>query len=90
MRAQVGGQIVAQELRANAEVVERCDGGSHVRTQTQRIRVHRRFAAWCEARGGKVRWPPNPAGGTLEEFRAGFEVREVARFVEPWQRKRAR
>jgi hypothetical protein len=46
---QVGGQIVAQELRANAEVAERCDAGSHVPTERQRMRVHRLALARARA-----------------------------------------
>jgi hypothetical protein len=42
----------------------------------ERIAIRRRYAAWCEARGAKAPWPPDPAGGTLERFRAGFEARE--------------
>ncbi len=36
----VGGHIVAEELRANAEIAERCEGGSvHVPEETQRLHL---------------------------------------------------
>jgi hypothetical protein len=35
----VGGHIVAEELRANAEVARRCEEGSHVPSEAQHIRL---------------------------------------------------
>jgi hypothetical protein len=68
----VGGNIVATELRANAEIAERCEAGSHIPSEGQRVSLFE----WVGRRGEMMGLrDENPELWTeLEEIYAALEL----------------
>jgi hypothetical protein len=70
----VGGHIVADELRWNADVAKRCEGGSHVPTEGSTMRLE----AWRD-RQGEMAGLRDEAPGLWQELIDTYTALELTR-----------